>query len=97
MILCFFVGGGRLSYALSSAGLISRSNAHLHWLALAIAVVGGALIPGRAVGLLALGCVSWAQAWVGWRMFRYDPNAVIAITPDMQRALGERATLPAPH
>lgn len=70
LILAFFIGGGRLSYALAHAGIISRRAGHLHWAALAVAAIGGMLasrgvISGRVVGLSALALVSAAQAWTG--------------------------------
>lgn len=70
LIACFFAGGACLSIALGRAGVVTRRNAHLHGLALVIAVAGGAiasagLVPARTVGLAVLGVVSLAQIQVG--------------------------------
>jgi hypothetical protein len=75
LILSFFVGGFVLSIALAMAGLVSPWNARLHGLAVAVAIVGGALassalVSPRAVGLSALAMVSAAQAWVGVSLYR---------------------------
>ena len=98
LILCFFLGGGLLSFALANAGIVSRRSAQLHWVALGVAVLGGQLashgmLSGRLVGLAALGCVSAAQAWLGSVLLRYDPQAHNAA---QERALGERPTVPSP-
>jgi hypothetical protein len=70
LIACFFLGGAWLSFALANAGAVSRRNAHLHGVAVLIAVFGGALgsmgvVPPRLVGLATLGVVSVAQIWIG--------------------------------
>jgi hypothetical protein len=74
-LLAFFVGGGRVSYALAKAGVLGRKAAHVHWAALAVALIGGGLaarglLPGRVVGLAALGCVSGAQVLAGLALTR---------------------------
>ncbi len=43
LIVCFFIGGGWLSFALAKAGVVARGNPRLHLLALGVAVVGGVL------------------------------------------------------
>jgi len=78
LILSFFVGGGALSVAFAHGGIVSRWNPWLHLIAVAIAVVGGALasrgmLPARAVGLTALAAISLAQAWAGLAIARYAP------------------------
>lgn len=70
LILCFFVGGGVLSYAFAKAQLVSRWNLRLHGIAIGVAIIGGLLaakgfVPARAVGLLTLGIISAAQVWLG--------------------------------
>lgn len=81
LIACFFLGGAWLSVALAKVGVVSRGSAHLHGVAVGVAVVGGALastgmVPARAVGLAALGAVSGAQVWVGVALWsRGDPAA----------------------
>lgn len=70
LIMCFFLGGGGLSMIFAKARFVSRWNLRLHAIAVIVAVVGGLLattgfVPSRAVGLLTLGIVSGAQAWIG--------------------------------
>jgi hypothetical protein len=70
LVLSFFLGGAVLSFAFGGAGVISRWNARLHVIGLAVAVIGGGLassglVPARLVGLTFLAIVSAAQAWVG--------------------------------
>lgn len=79
LIVCFFLGGAWLSFAFGKAGVVSQWNVRLHGIAVAIAVVGGALAskgwaPSRAVGLAALGVVSGAQVWVGVRLVTGSKN-----------------------
>jgi hypothetical protein len=83
LILCFFVGGGVLSFALAKAGVLPRWNPRLYGVAAAVAVVGGALasmglVPGRAVGLLTLGVVSGAQVWVGAALWNHRAKSASA-------------------
>ena len=70
LILCFFLGGGVLSYAFAKAQFVSRWNLRLHGIAIGVAIIGGLLaakgfVPARAVGLLTLGIISAAQVWLG--------------------------------
>ncbi|HRH46003.1 MAG TPA: hypothetical protein PKY82_30450 [Pyrinomonadaceae bacterium] len=70
LILCFFLGGGGLSWIFSKNRLVSPWNFRLHLIAIVIAVFGGllatrGLIPSRVVGLVALGIISAAQVWIG--------------------------------
>lgn len=69
LLLSFFVGGGVLSLALARMGVVSRWNACLHPIAVAVAVIGGLastpLMSPRLVGLATLAMVSMAQAWIG--------------------------------
>lgn len=65
LILCFFLGGGVLSYAFAKARLVSPWNLRLHGIAIGVAVIGGLLaakgfVPSRAVGILTLGIISAA-------------------------------------
>jgi hypothetical protein len=70
LILSFVVGDAALSWALAKARLISRWNPWMHGMAVAAAVIGGAmassgLVPAQVLGLAFLGVVSGAQRWVG--------------------------------
>jgi len=71
LIASFFVGAVWLSVAFARAGAVSRWNPGLYVVALGIAVVGAALatatqmIDTRTVGILTLGTVAVAQAWLG--------------------------------
>jgi hypothetical protein len=70
LIVCFFLGGGGLSHVLAKVCIVSRWNLRLHGIAMSVAVIGGllatkGLLPSRAVGLITLGIVSAAQAWIG--------------------------------
>ena len=73
-VLVFFLGAGALAGGASRAGLVSRWNPRLHGIALATALIGGALLAplgaGRAVGLAVLGLVSASLAWVGVALSR---------------------------
>ncbi|MFN7944119.1 MAG: hypothetical protein U0Z53_01985 [Blastocatellia bacterium] len=74
LILCFFLGGAGLSLAFARIRLVSRWNLRLHGIALAVAVIGGPLatrewVASRAVGLITLGLISAAQAWIGIAMW----------------------------
>ena len=79
LVLAFFLGAGALAGGASRAGLVSRWNPRLHGLAVATAVVGGALLGprggGRVVGLLVLALVSASLAWVGAALVRGRANA----------------------
>ena len=81
----FFVGAVWLSVAFARAGAISRWNPGLYGVALGIAVVGAALatatdlIETRTVGVLTLGTVAVAQAWLGvvlWKLPRAAGTAL---------------------
>lgn len=70
LILSLFVGGAVLSIALARAGVVSRWNPWMHAIAMAAAVIGGALassglVPARVVGLAFLAVVAASQVWVG--------------------------------
>jgi len=71
LIVCFFAGGAWLSVAFARAGAVSRWNPGLYAVAVGIALVGAALatttavVDTRTVGLLTLGAVAAAQAWLG--------------------------------
>jgi hypothetical protein len=75
LLLSFFAGGAVLSVALVRVGAVSRWNAGLHFIAVAVAAIGGWLASGqlmspRLVGLTVLAFVSAAQAWVGIAMWK---------------------------
>jgi len=83
LLLCFFIGGPWLAHALAQHGIVSRRVAPAHWLALLVAVAGGALasrglVPGRWVGLTTLAIVSGAQAWLGLAVAAAGPHARVA-------------------
>jgi hypothetical protein len=81
LIVCFFLGGAILSFALGKARIISLWNARLHGVAIVVAVIGGVLaskgvLPPRAVGLVTLGIISAAQAWLGAALCQYRARKV---------------------
>jgi hypothetical protein len=71
VIASFFVGAVWLSVGFAGAGTVPRRNPGLYAVALGIAVVGPALatatalVDTRTVGILTLGTVAVAQAWLG--------------------------------
>ena len=80
MILCFFVGGAVISFALVRSGAVTAWNARLHGLAVLTAIAGGAiasrgLVPPRVIGLAVLACVVGAQLWSGAAVSRAVPRA----------------------
>jgi hypothetical protein len=77
LIAAFFVGSVWLSVACARLGIVPRANPMLFPLALVVAIVGALAapavgVPARIVGLVFLGMVSAAQAWIGVRLFRMD-------------------------
>lgn len=75
LIVSFFVGGACLSAALARLGKVSSGNVHAHVAAVGFALLGGAgvsagIVSSRAVGLMTLGAVAVAQAWIGVELCR---------------------------
>jgi hypothetical protein len=85
LIASFFVGAVWLSVAFARAGAISRWNPGLYGVALGIAVVGAVLatatelISTRTVGVLTLGTVAVAQAWLGVVLWTQPRAAATAV------------------
>lgn len=76
LLACFFVGAPWLSIAFARAGAVSRWNPGLYGVALGFAVGGAALatatdvISTRTVGILTLGTIAAALAWLGVVLWR---------------------------
>jgi hypothetical protein len=86
LVVSFFAGGGVVSFALAKAKVVSMWNARLHLVAVAIALLGGALassgvLPPRVVGLTFLGVVSTAQAWTGLALWKRSGGHARASAP----------------
>lgn len=93
LILCFFLGGGVLSYAFAKARLVSRWNLRLYGIAIGVAIIGGLMaakgfVPSRAVGLLTLSIVSAAQVWIGMALWE-QPARMAGLSTLWERSVQE--------
>jgi hypothetical protein len=75
MILSFLLGCVGLAIGAALAKVVSKWSPLLYAMAVAVAVLGGAMgLPGRVVGLTCLGLLGASAAWIGLALWRKQPR-----------------------